>query len=59
MIVKIDNLILDVWEEGFPAWFSLSDGTNAVHFTFKEAPFVRDALANLIKIVEIKEERLK
>ncbi len=52
MRIQIDKIELDVWENGYPKWFHIQDGDNMITFTLKQAPMIRDALTNLIKLVE-------
>ena len=52
MNIQINNISLDVWEDGFPKWFHIESGEGRVAFTLKEAPAIRDALTNLINSVE-------
>lgn len=52
MNITIEDIRLDVWENGFPKWFHIAQGEKTISFTLGQAPAIRDALTNLINSVK-------
>jgi len=49
MEISVNDIYLDVWEDGATAWFHIKRYDSEIAFTIQEAPAVSDALKNLIE----------
>ena len=59
MIIKVDNITLDVGNNGYPYWFHIEErGQGSVSFTSEQAPAICDALKNLIEFQKRVEEKI-
>lgn len=52
MRIKVNNIEINCWEDGYPYWFHIQQGDSMISFTEREAPAISDALRNLVKHID-------
>jgi len=57
MRIIVNDIELDVSEQGWPYWFHIKVGDKEISFTHEEAPAISDALKNLIDYQKTIERR--
>lgn len=49
MNIQVNDIELDVWEQGWPYWFHIRQGKHMISFTEETAPAISDALKHLVE----------
>lgn len=57
MQITVNDIQLDVSEQGWPFWFHICQDGNRIRFTHEEAPAIADALKNLVASQQRKERK--